>query len=100
MWEWTPSIAPSGLTVYHGDMFPEWEGDILAGALKYQLLSRLRFDSGKVVEKERLFEGDFGRIRDVAVDKYGAIYMLTDDRKGQLLKVKSASKVKQEGKIN
>ena len=100
LWEWTPSIAPSGLTVYHGDMFPEWEGDILAGALKYQLLSRLRFDSGKVVEKERLFEGDFGRIRDVAVDKHGAIYMLTDDRKGQLLKVKSASKVKQEGKIN
>ncbi|MEO0360804.1 MAG: PQQ-dependent sugar dehydrogenase, partial [Pseudomonadota bacterium] len=38
---WDPSIAPSGLAVYDGEMFPEWRGDLLVGALKFRLISRL-----------------------------------------------------------
>ncbi len=44
---WDPSIAPSGLAVYRGAMFPEWDGDLLVGALKYQLLARLERDESR-----------------------------------------------------
>lgn len=85
---WDPSIAPSGLAVYEGAMFPEWNGDLLAGALKFQLLSRLeRDDSGKIVKEERLLENQFGRIRDVNVAPDGAIWLLTDEGDGQVIRV-------------
>ena len=54
---WDPSIAPSGLVVYSGAMFPEWRGDFLVGALKFELVSRLHRDqSGKIVHEERMFK--------------------------------------------
>jgi aldose sugar dehydrogenase len=53
--QWTPSIAPSGTTVYHGDKFPAWEGDIFVGALAFQHLRRVDLDqSGNVVGEEQL----------------------------------------------
>jgi glucose/arabinose dehydrogenase len=85
---WDPSIAPSGLAVYEGKMFPEWNGDLLAGALKFQLLSRLdRDESGRIVEEERMLEGAFGRIRDVNVAPDGAIWLLTDESDGQIIRI-------------
>jgi glucose/arabinose dehydrogenase len=88
---WDPSIAPSGLASYQGDMFPEWKGDLLVGALKFQLLSRLdRDDSGKIVGEERMFEGAFGRIRDVNVAPDGSIWLLTDERDGQIVRLSRA----------
>lgn len=89
LWYWDPSIAPSGLDVYYGELFPEWEGDLLVGALKYRMLVRLDVENGKIVDEERLFEGEFGRIRDVQVFD-GAIYLLTDEANGVLLKVTPA----------
>src|SRR5690606_18213930 len=85
---WDPSIAPSGLAVYEGAMFPEWNGDLLAGALKFQLLSRLeRDDSGKIVKEERMLENQFGRIRDVNVAPDGAIWLLTDEGNGRIIRI-------------
>jgi len=85
---WDPSIAPSGLAVYEGAMFPEWNGDLLAGALKFQLLSRIdRDESGKIVKEERMLEGAFGRIRDVNVAPDGAIWLLTDEGDGQIIRI-------------
>lgn len=85
---WDPSIAPSGLAVYEGEMFSEWNGDLLAGALKFQLLSRLeRDDSGKIVKEERMLENQFGRIRDVNVAPDGAIWLLTDEGNGQIVRI-------------
>ena len=85
---WDPSIAPSGLAVYSGSMFPEWQGDLLVGALKFELLSRLDRDSaGKILAEERYFEGEFGRIRDVNVGPDGAIYLLTDDDDGAIIRL-------------
>jgi aldose sugar dehydrogenase len=79
LYYWDPSIAPSGLAVYEGKMFPEWKGDLLAGALKYEMLVRLdRDDKGKITGEERMFEGKFGRIRDVRVAPDGSVYLLTD----------------------
>lgn len=84
---WDPSIAPSGLTFYEGDLFSEWSGDLLVGALRSQTLVRLEMDGEKVVDEERLFEGAFGRIRDVEVGPDGAIYLATDSDNGRIIRV-------------
>ncbi len=89
---WDPSIAPGALAVYRGKMFPEWDGDLLVAALKYQLLARLeRDDSGAIGSEERLFDGEFGRIRDVVVAPDGALLMVTDEEDGAVLRVSKAA---------
>ena len=76
---WTPSIAPSGLTVYRGGGFPRWDGNLFVGALRAQLLVRLELDGERVVHEERLLT-DFGnRIRDVRTGPDGLIYLLLDE---------------------
>lgn len=85
---WDPSIAPSGLVVYEGGMFPEWQGDLIAGALKFQLVSRLDRDGGgRIVGEERMFEGEFGRVRDVNVAPDGALWLLTDEDDGSIVRI-------------
>ncbi len=88
---WDPSIAPSGLAVYEGDMFPEWRGDLLVGSLKFALLSRLdRDETGQIGEEHRMFEGEFGRIRDVNVAPDGSIWLLTDESDGAVIRISRA----------
>lgn len=87
---WDPSIAPSGLAFYTGDLFPAWKGDLLVGALKYQMLVHLTMKGDTVTHEERLFRGKFGRIRDVRVGPDGAIYLATDEQDGRILKVTPA----------
>ncbi|MGI9420035.1 MAG: PQQ-dependent sugar dehydrogenase [Geminicoccaceae bacterium] len=84
---WDPSIAPSGMTFYDGDVFPEWQGDLFVGALKFQLIARLEMDGDEVVAEERLLEGELGRIRDVRTGPDGLIYILTDDSDGGLYRL-------------
>ncbi|MGH6763853.1 MAG: PQQ-dependent sugar dehydrogenase [Phyllobacterium sp.] len=85
---WDPSIAPSGLAVYRGDMFPEWQGDLLAGALKYEMLVRLERDAdGQITGEERLLKGAYGRIRDVRVAADGSVFLLTDDENGKIIRM-------------
>ncbi len=85
---WDPSIAPSGTAVYQGEMFPEWQGDFLVAALKYHLVARLdRDENGKILGEERLFKGAFGRIRDVNVAPDGSIWLLTDKRRGEIIRI-------------
>lgn len=84
---WDPSISPSGLEFYDGELLPAWQGDLLAGGLSGQLLVRLDMEGDAVVSEERLFEGQLGRIRDVRVGPDGAIYLLTDEDNGRLIRV-------------
>lgn len=85
---WVPSIAPSGLAIYRGERFPDWQGDLLIGALKYQLLARLELDDqGQVLRETRYLSRRLGRLRDVAVGPDGAIYLLTDEDDGRLLRL-------------
>ncbi len=88
---WNPSIAPSGLAFYRGDAFPEWNGSLFVGALKYRLLSRLELDGERVVAEERLLEGELGRIRDVRVGPDGYVYLLTDNSPGMLARLRPGS---------
>lgn len=87
---WDPSIAPSGLAVYEGDMFPAWRGDFLSGALAYQLVARIRRDdTGAVIGEERMFERQFGRIRDIRVAADGSVWLLTDEPNGAIIRLSS-----------
>ena len=84
---WDPSIAPSGMAFYTGDLFPQWKGNLFVGALAGQALHRLVLDGEKIVGEERLL-GDLGeRIRDVRSGPDGAIWLLTDSPEGRVLRV-------------
>ncbi|MGV1756020.1 PQQ-dependent sugar dehydrogenase [Rhizobium sp. A22-96] len=88
---WDPSIAPGAIAVYRGKMFPEWNGDLLVTALKFQLLSRLERDAGgKITERERMFDDKFGRMRDIVIAPDGALLITTDENDGALLRVSRA----------
>ena len=84
---WVPSIAPSGMAFVSGSQFPQWQGNLLIGALRGQMLVRLTLDGEKVVSEERLFQGRPGRIRDVRMGPDGLVYLLTDEAQGALLRL-------------
>ncbi len=84
---WDPSIAPSGAAFYTGDLIPEWKGNLLVGALAGQALHRLVLDGEKVVGEEALLKDLGERIRDVRAGPDGAIWLLTDNPEGRVLRV-------------
>jgi glucose/arabinose dehydrogenase len=87
---WVPSIAPSGMAFYSGKLFPAWKGNLFVGALAGQMLVRLEVDGDKVGKEERLLEGLRERIRDVREGPDGALYLLTDNRNGRILRIAPA----------
>ena len=87
IWHWTPSIAPSGIAFYTGDLIPGWKGSMLNGALKFELLSRLELKGNKILKEERLLQSMRERIRDVRQGPDGAVYLLTDNASGRILRI-------------
>jgi len=87
---WVPSIAPSGMAFYTGDLFPNWKGSLFVGALAGQMLVRLSLEGEKVTGEERLLQGLRERIRDVRMGPDGALYLVTDNSAGRVLKVAPA----------
>jgi len=85
--EWTPSIAPSGLAIYHGEQFPQWVGSLFVGALVDREVRRLTLSDGAVVAEEALFAELGERIRNVRVSPDGYLYLLTDSPAGQIVRV-------------
>ena len=84
---WDPVISPSGLTIYSGDLFPEWKGNFFIGGLSSKALLRLVLVGDRVVGEERLLMDREARTREVVQGPDGALYLLTDDEDGALLKV-------------
>jgi glucose/arabinose dehydrogenase len=84
---WDPSIAPSGMMFYTAEMFPEWQGDLFIGSLKFRYLKHLEMDGDKIVSQNNLLEGLDYRIRDVAQGPDGSIYVITDAADGKVLKL-------------
>lgn len=76
---WRPSIAPSGLMFYTGDMFPEWHGNLFVTALSGQHIARLEMDGDQVVAEERLLLDRAQRIRELKQGPDGALYVLTNE---------------------
>jgi glucose/arabinose dehydrogenase len=84
---WDPVISPSGMILYTGDLFPEWRGNFFVGGLSSRALVRLAVEGDRVVGEERLLRDLGARIREVVQGPDGALYLLTDDTDGKLLKV-------------
>jgi glucose/arabinose dehydrogenase len=82
---WDPVIAPSGMEFYEGDLFPEWQGDLFVGGLAGQLVSRLVMEDKRVVAEEWLSIGH--RVRDVREGPDGALYLVTDEDNGKVMRI-------------
>lgn len=74
---WDPSIAPSGMMIYSGKLFPDWRGDIFVGSLKFDMISRLETSGSTAREAERLFQDRYLRIRDIREAPDGTIWFLS-----------------------
>jgi len=82
-----PSIAPGSLLLYRGEAFPDWRGDLFAGALKLQHLNRISLSAdGRAIAEERLLEDLGERIRALAESPEGWIYFSTDS--GRILRLR------------
>ncbi len=73
LYYWLPSIAPSGFAVVTGDVYPEWNGRLLVGSLKFSYVEMLILENNKVVKREKLMDGE-GRVRNVIMGPDGHIY--------------------------
>jgi glucose/arabinose dehydrogenase len=79
---WVPSIAPSGMAFYTGDLFPEWKGNLFIGAMSAQHgqhLVRLVLNGERVVGEEKLLADLKRRIREVRQGPEGALYFIAGD---------------------
>lgn len=85
--EWTPSIAPAGMMLYRGALFPDWQGSLFVSALAGKHVQRIPLERGRPGTPERLFGELDARIRDVRAGPDGAIYLLIDEADGRLLRV-------------
>jgi glucose/arabinose dehydrogenase len=89
---WVPSIAPSGMTFYSAKLFPKWTGSAFSGALAGKMLVRLSLNGNTVTSEERLLQNLNERIRDVRQGPDGALWLLTDNAAGRILRVTPAPK--------
>jgi glucose/arabinose dehydrogenase len=82
---WVPTVAPSGLIIYSGSLFPQWEGNAFIGGLKSQSLLRIKIEGSQAEEVERFTMEK--RIREVEQGPKGAIWVLEDENGGRLLRL-------------
>ncbi|GGI57182.1 PQQ-dependent sugar dehydrogenase [Winogradskyella haliclonae] len=75
---WVPSIAPSGMDFVTSDKYPDWDGNLLVGSLKFEYLERLVIENNEVTKREKLLEG-MGRVRDVKQGPDGFIYVALEN---------------------
>ncbi|MBT0956874.1 PQQ-dependent sugar dehydrogenase [Alphaproteobacteria bacterium KMM 3653] len=74
---WDPSIAPSGLMIYSGKLWPEWAGDAFVGSLKFDMISRLELSGSSAQEVERIASDETLRVRDIREAPDGSIWFLS-----------------------
>ena len=83
---WTPSIAPSDLAVYKGEMFPDWKDNLFITAMVPGDLRRLTMVDNKLVDEEILLR-DLGRLRNVVTVPDGSILLATDGPDGKIVRL-------------
>ena len=84
---WDPVIAPSGAQFYTGNAFPAWRGSLFIGSLGEKRLVRLTIDNDRVTGEEHLLADRKQRVRDVRQGPDGALYVVTDQEKGELWRI-------------
>lgn len=85
--DWTPSIAPAGMSQYRGELFADWNGDLLVASLVEQTIRRVRIDGRQVTSDEPIDLNLGRRLRDIQVGPDGALYILTDEKEGEVLRI-------------
>jgi glucose/arabinose dehydrogenase len=90
VWHWTPSIAPSGMAFYTGNLFPAWKGHLFNGGLVSKSVVRLELNGDKAVKQEHILKELNERIRDVRDGPDGALWVVTDNSAGRILRVTPA----------
>lgn len=85
-YHWTPSIAPCGMEIYSGQIFPQWKHQIFVGALAKQHVNRLSVTNGTVTEEERMFQS-YGRFRAIKEGPDGLLYLLSEGNGGKLSRI-------------
>jgi glucose/arabinose dehydrogenase len=84
---WDPVIAPSGAQFYTGDAFPAWRNSLFVGSMKDKMLVRLTLENDRVTGEEHLLTDRKQRVRDVRQGPDGALYLVTDQKNGELWKI-------------
>ena len=94
---WVPSIATSGLAIYDGDRFPEWQGSLFVGSMQVGQIPRTGHlerielnEHGQEIARESMLRELRQRIRDVRQGPDGLLYLLTEDEDGVLLRLEPA----------
>jgi aldose sugar dehydrogenase len=87
VYEFLPTLAPSGLALVTSDKFPRWDGNLLAGGLRSERIRRLVIEDRQVVHDEELLTFEIGRIRDVREGPDGFIYVVTDENPGGIYRI-------------
>lgn len=82
---WVPTVAPSGLAIYYGSLFPKWQGNAFIGGLRSEALLRIRIEGHQAEEAERFAMGE--RIREVELGPKGALWILEGKKGGRLLRL-------------
>ncbi len=85
---WTPSIAPAGMTIYRGDLFPQWAGDLFVSALAGRYLRRVELVDGSIGDQHVMLAERDERLRDVRTGPDGALYVLVDAADGKILRIR------------
>ena len=88
--QWTPVISPSGMDFYTGALFPGWRGSLLIGGLSAKGIVRVALDGERIAGEERIGLG--ARIRNVRQGPDGAVYALTDESRGEILRLAPAGR--------
>ena len=85
--DWTPSIGPSGMTIYDGAQFPDWQGDIFVSSLIYNKIIHIEMEDGAPQRQYDMF-GEIGdRLRDIRTGNDGALYILSEGDNGKLWRI-------------
>ena len=94
--------APSGAEFYHGDRIPEWTGKYFVATLRGNHLHMIEFDleNNFVLSHEKLFQDEFGRLRDVQTGPDGLLYILTSNQDGRGFPSSNDDKILRIGPIN
>ena len=87
VWHWTPSIAPSGMAFYKGEMFPEFTGKLMVSSRKFHNVYLVDLDNEKLAKETVILQNSIGRIRDIEIAPGGSILLLTDENRGELYRL-------------
>ena len=89
---WDPAIAPTDMMFYTGKLIPEWRNNLFVAGHLSQHIARLVLDGHRVVGEERLLLDQHQMMRWVGQGPDGALWVLTDDADGRLLRLTARAK--------